>query len=505
MNMELYNYDSGNNLIPELGLPATRIVATLSDLMVDTPMIQTLFDHGMRIARLNSAHQTPEKAAKLITAIRKVSKRIAIMIDTKGPEIRTTILPTDLLVTKGQKISMGGTPNTQSDVPVNYSQFATQVKVNSTILIDDGAVELRVDSISDQNLQCTVLNDGVIRSNKSINVPGAHLNLPALTPKDREFLKLAAEQQVEFIAHSFVRNKHDLQEVRDCLREHGGSRIQIISKIENQEGVDNIIEIVENSWGILVARGDLGVEIPPEQVPVVQKHLINTCILFAKPVIVATQMLESMIKNPRPTRAEISDVANAVFDGADAVMLSGETAYGKYPVEAVDIMMKIIKSAENESTVPLRPRNPQTTNTLRPYLVRTAVKAANDLNAKALVIPSTQNGNSVREASSYRQKRPIYAMCKDPLLFRQLMLCYGVEPFLIDFCKASESIPCALNHLVYKNFLNKDDLIVMILSTAGSVSGAFNQMHINQVGSVLEAYRDKVDPAKRPDCPVFNG
>lgn len=464
----------------------TKIVATVSDKLSITTLT-AIFNAGVQVARLNIAHLSLEATVQMIAQIRAISADIAILIDTKGPEIRTRPMES-LSLKQGDRIIMSGEAIEIDNLPlvqVNHTNFVADVAVGSAILIDDAALELQVIDKNSAHLVCEVKNDGQIIGNKSVNVPGAHLNLPSLSARDQEFLRLAAEQKVDFIAHSFVRSRQDVLDVKNELQRWGGDEIKVIAKIENQQGVENLEEILDDAYGILIARGDLGVEIPPEEVPLMQKLMIKTCIRRVKPVIVATQMLESMIHNPRPTRAEISDVANAIFDGADAVMLSGETAYGKYPVQAVEIMVRIAHSVESERQNIVRRVHGGFAPMARHYIAKLAMQAATDLKVKAVVIPSI-TGKTALEAASYHQDKPIYAMCYNPTLMRQLSLSYGVYPYLIEECEGSEIVSCSVSLLRDKKCLESDDLVVLILSSFGAPDGEFNQLHLNLVKNFID-------------------
>ncbi|MBP5235720.1 MAG: pyruvate kinase, partial [Bacteroidales bacterium] len=318
----------------------TKIICSVADNRCDVEFIRSMYESGMNVVRVNSAHASIEGAQKIVDNVRKVSDRIAILIDTKGPEVRLTNVENPFLVTEGATVEIFDDPSgicRQGSLYTSYPNFSRDVPVGARVLIDDGSIELKVVSKGEGRLVCEVMNEGLIGSHKSVNVPNVHIDLPALTEKDKKFIRWAIKADIDFIAHSFVRNARDLQEIQDIL-DAEGSHLKIISKIENQQGVDNLDDILSHCYGVMVARGDLGVEIPPESLPLVQKAIVSACRERKKPVIVATQMLQSMIENPRPTRAEITDVANAIFQGADAIMLSGESAYGKYPVEAVKTM-----------------------------------------------------------------------------------------------------------------------------------------------------------------------
>ncbi len=324
-------------------LKQTKIVATISDQRCDVDFIKQLFDAGMNVVRMNTAHLGREGAEKLINNVRSVSNRIAILMDTKGPEVRTTVLDEPIPFKAGDRVKVVGNPDRQTTrecISVSYPNFVHDLNVGGHILIDDGDLELVVVEKNADHLLCEVQNEATLSSRKSVNVPGVRINLPSLTEKDRNNILYAIEKDIDFIAHSFVRNRQDILDIKAILDAHN-SDIRIIAKIENQEGVDNIDEILEVADGVMIARGDLGIEVPQERIPGIQRLLIRKCILAKKPVIVATQMLHTMISNPRPTRAEVTDIANAIYYRTDALMLSGETAYGKYPVEAVKTMTKI--------------------------------------------------------------------------------------------------------------------------------------------------------------------
>ncbi|HOK51966.1 MAG TPA: pyruvate kinase, partial [Bacteroidales bacterium] len=311
----------------------TKIIATISDRRCEPEFIRELYEEGMNVVRINTAHQSFEDAKRVIDNVRKVSDKIAILVDTKGPEIRTNGVVEVYEVRTGDRIVVRGSvdePSHPGYIYVNYPEFVADVPVDSHILIDDGSLELIVREKDEHSLYCEVQNDGKIESRKSVNVPSVSFRLPSLSEKDKEFVKFCIQEDVDFIAHSFVRNKEDVLAIQQILDEHK-SAIKIIAKIENQQGVDNIDEILDYVYGVMVARGDLAIEIPYEKIPGIQRMIISKCIARRKPVIVATQMLHSMIEHPRPTRAEVSDIANAIFSHTDAIMLSGETAYGKYP------------------------------------------------------------------------------------------------------------------------------------------------------------------------------
>ena len=311
----------------------TKIVCSISDRRCDVDFLRKLFFAGMNIVRMNTAHATPEGIRGIIKNVRAVSPHLGILIDTKGPEVRTTAVETPISYKVGDVVKIFGRPEmdtTHDIVNLSFPDIAKDVRVGDNILFDDGALNMVVTDIVGPTVYSRVTNDGVLGSHKSVNIPGEHINLPALTEKDKRNILLAIEEDIDFIAHSFVRSAADVKAVQDILDEHH-SDIKIISKIENQEGVDNIDEIIDASYGIMIARGDLGIEVPIERIPGIQRMIIRKCVQQKKPVIVATQMLHTMINNPRPTRAEVTDIANAIYSNTDALMLSGETAMGKYP------------------------------------------------------------------------------------------------------------------------------------------------------------------------------
>ncbi|MDE6382066.1 MAG: pyruvate kinase, partial [Muribaculaceae bacterium] len=329
----------------------TKIVATVSDKRCDTEFIKSLAEAGVNVVRMNSAHLDFEGFRTIVENTRQASPALAIMMDTKGPEIRTTVTADGNPVTfmTGDVVKISGNPEgstTRQTICLNYPSIASVLAAGNRILIDDGEVAFKVIGSEDGELTAVAENDGVLGSRKSVNLPGVSIDLPAVTERDRRNIGYAVELGVDFIAHSFVRSAADVMEVQEILDSYGADT-KIISKIENQEGIDNFDGILDASYGIMVARGDLGIEVPAERIPGIQAMLIRKCITAHKPVIVATQMLHTMIEHPRPTRAEISDVANAVYQRADAMMLSGETAYGKYPVEAVRTMTSVAREVES--------------------------------------------------------------------------------------------------------------------------------------------------------------
>jgi pyruvate kinase len=463
----------------------TKIIATISDLNCEVSFISALYEAGMDVVRLNTAHQSPEDTLRIIQNVRKVSDKIALLLDTKGPEIRITKSESDIIVAHGDTIKMSGSASaisSQEMVFVNYDKFIFELKVKDKILIDDGQLELEVTELKKDHILCKALNKGVIKGKKSVNVPGVSFNLPSVTQKDKEYIEFAAKHKLDFIAHSFVRNKEDVLEVQKIL-DHFKSDIKIIAKIENQEGVKNIEEILDQVYGIMVARGDLAIEIPYEKIPGIQKMIVNKCIQHRKPVIIATQMLHSMIHEPRPTRAEVSDIANAIYSKTDAIMLSGETASGKYPLEAVETMAKVAKEVElSRNDMHDIPSVVLSTN-ISAYLSRSAVEASIKLDAAA-IIADTSTGRTIRNMAGFRGRKPIYAMCYDKKTARALSLSFGVFPSYFEPQDSAEMfIEQALKKLLKKKELKESDIIVVLGGNFGRHHGA-SHIEISSVANL---------------------
>jgi len=474
----------------------TKIVATISDLRCDVDFIKSLYDAGINAVRMNSAHMTEEGFVKVITNTRAVSNTIGIMMDTKGPEIRTTATETGekIVVNSGDKIKVIGDPDVKSNkdqVSVTYPSIVKDVPVGNTLLIDDGETALKVIDKTDSYLLCEVQNNGTIGSRKSVNIPGVSVNLPSITEKDKRSIEIAIKHGADFIAHSFVRSREDVLAVQRILDEHN-SNIKIIAKIENQEGVDNIDEIYETAYGVMVARGDLGIEVPQENIPGIQRLLIRKAIEYKKPVIVATQMLHTMIENPRPTRAEIADIANAVYYGTDAVMLSGETAYGKYPLEAVRTMAQVARAAEisklQEKAIPVPFKDMEYGRTS--FLAKQAVKSASQLNVKAIVTDS-MTGRTARTLAAFRSKCPVYSFCNSVEVARWLSLCYGVEAHYQEDTgyttnRHKEYFMKAIKYLSDTQVVEKGDYVTYLSGTFTDGKGGTSFLEIEKIGNVLE-------------------
>jgi pyruvate kinase len=407
-------------------------------------------------------------------------------LDTKGPEIRTGKLkeePIELVQDEFITLTTEEILGDKNRISITYKDLPGDVEVGSTILIDDGLIGLTVVDIQGTEIKCRIVNGGTIKSKKGVNVPGVNISLPGITEKDANDIKFGIEQGIDFIAASFVRKASDVLEIRQLLEQHNATHIQIISKIENQQGVDNLDEILEVSDGLMVARGDLGVEIPAEDVPLVQKRMIEKCNRVGKPVITATQMLDSMQRNPRPTRAEASDVANAIFDGTDAIMLSGETAAGKYPVESVLTMSRIAEKAESAleyREIFVKQSNAQQT-TVTEAISQAVANSALELNAKA-IITSTETGYTARMVSKYRPKAPIIAVTTEDQTLRRLALNWGVTPVKGDIASTTdEMFDKAMKGGLDSGLVKEGDLVVITAGVPLGRSGSTNLVKIGQI------------------------
>lgn len=468
----------------------TKIVCTIGPSSESLDNTKKLIMAGMNVARLNFSHGDFEEHGNRIKTIRQASeelgKSIAILLDTKGPEIRTGKLkeePIELVQDELITLTTEEILGDKDRLSITYKELPGDVEVGSTILIDDGLIGLTVVDIQGTEIKCRIVNGGTIKSKKGVNVPGVNISLPGITEKDANDIKFGIEQGIDFIAASFVRKASDVLEIRALLEKHNATHIQIISKIENQQGVDNLDEILEVSDGLMVARGDLGVEIPAEDVPLVQKRMIEKCNRVGKPVITATQMLDSMQRNPRPTRAEASDVANAIFDGTDAIMLSGETAAGKYPVESVLTMSRIAEKAESAleyREIFIKQSNAQQT-TVTEAISQAVANSALELNAKA-IITSTETGYTARMVSKYRPKAPIIAVTTVDQTCRRLALNWGVTPVKGQVATSTdEMFDNAMKGGLDSGLVKEGDLVVITAGIPLGRSGSTNLVKIGQV------------------------
>ena len=450
----------------------TKIVATISDKRCEIGFLRELYEAGMNVVRLNTAHQTLDEAMKVVRNVRAVSDQIALLIDTKGPEVRTCDIVVPVRVGKGEIIFMTGDRTLVAEklIHVSYEHFVRDVQIGDKILVDDGDVELIVRDKKENCLELEASNPGEIKDKKSINVPGVNMHLESLSDKDRKFIQFAMDNKLDFIAHSFVRNKQDVMEIQQILDEQH-SNIKIIAKIENQEGVNHIDEILDHVYGVMVARGDLAIEIDAEKIPLIQRYIVNKCIESKKPVIIATQMLHTMIDHPRPTRAEVSDIANAVFSGTDAIMLSGETAYGDYPLEAVKVMSRVAEA--NESILPPDANRNlvRINNEITAALVRVAVRMTTMLPIKAIVV-DTNSGRTARYLSAFRGGLPVYARCYDEHVMRELALSFGVRPYFSVKPHSRDEFMRDIPQVLLQNGYQPEDQILVIGGSFGHVRGA---------------------------------
>lgn len=470
----------------------TKIVCTIGPATSSVEMLKELIRAGCDVCRLNFSHGTHESHAEVIKNIRIAAKElgndVAILLDTKGPEIRTVdvengaveLIAGEQLVLTNEQI-LGNAKR----ISITYSGLADDVYPGSRILIDDGLIELQVERVENRDIICTIINGGTLANKKGVNVPGVKVRLPGITAKDADDIRFGIEQKVDFIAASFVRKAADIYEIRRILDEHH-SDIHVIAKIESAEGVENLEEILEISDGIMVARGDLGVEIPAEDVPLIQKRLIYRCNFVGKPVITATQMLDSMQRNPRPTRAEASDVANAIIDGTDAIMLSGETASGKYPIESVSTMARIAERTE-QSLAGKKQENADSVakKTITDVISQAVANAAVELQASAILAP-TESGFTARMISKYRTKVPVIAVTPHDAVMRKLRLAWGVYPIKGTVQKSTDemlekAVEAAIDHCV----VQRGDLIIITAGVPIREPGTTNMMKIHIIGEMV--------------------
>ena len=481
----------------------TKIVASISDRRCDVDFIRQLFFAGMNVVRMNTAHATPDGIRTIIKNVRTVSPHIALMIDTKGPEVRTTGVDQPIEYKTGDVVKIFGRPDMDSShdiVNLSYPDIAKDVKVGDDILFDDGELDMKVMDIEGPTIVAQVQNDGVLGAHKSVNVPGEHIALPALTEKDYQNILLAIEEDIDFIAHSFVRSADDVLAIQKILDEHN-SDIKIISKIENQEGVDNIDEIIDASYGVMIARGDLGIEVPIERIPGIQRQIIRKCVMKKKPVIVATQMLDPMIKTPRPTRAEVTDIANAIYSYTDALMLSGETASGKYPLEAVKTMAAIAEQAEKDRNAMGEYEVPMNENcSQREFLAHAAIDATRKLGVAGIITDSL-TGETVRHLAAFRGPNPILAICYNEKTQRWLNLSFGVIAIhQKDKISPNYMFTAALRMLRQKGYITLDDKIAYLSGRFGlGNSGGTTFLEINKVRQVFDKSYEFHLPNKETD------
>ncbi|HZK43369.1 MAG TPA: pyruvate kinase [Syntrophomonadaceae bacterium] len=482
----------------------TKIICTIGPASEKVETLQEMLRSGMNVARLNFSHGNYEEHEMRINNIRQAieqdGKPLAIMLDTKGPEIRTgQVIDGKVKLENGSKfiLTTRDILGNAEEVSVTYERLPQEIAIGSTILISDGLINLLVESIRDNDIICQVINGGELGDRKGINVPGVRINLPFISDKDIEDINFAIDNKIDYIAASFVRSAEDVLDIRRIL-EQKNADIGIIAKIESQEGVDNLNDIIKVADGVMVARGDLGVEIPVEEVPLVQKDIIEKCNFDGKMVIIATQMLDSMIVNPRPTRAEVSDVANAIFDGADAIMLSGETAAGIYPVEVVKFMAKIAKRAEEALPYSelLRSKQLNRTQSITDAISFATCSTAENLGASA-IITATRTGLTSKMVAKYRPEANIIAATPDVNMLNRLALVWGVYPILINETVGTDDLfEEAINRALEKGYINYGDLLVLTAGTPSSISGGTNLLKVSVLGDILIEAMGIGDPVR---------
>ena len=462
----------------------TKIVCTMGPNSNDLEVMRKLVQGGMDIARFNFSHGDHEEQKERMDALKKIreeeGKHIAILLDTKGPEIRTGLLKdgkkVELVEGETFVLTTEEIVGDNTRVSITYEGLVEDVKVGGKILIDDGLIELEVTEIEGTEITCKIINGGELGQRKGVNVPNVPIRLPAITEKDKDDIRFGVEQDVDFIAASFVRNAECIREIKALLRECGAPYTPVIAKIENAEGIENLDEILEIADGIMVARGDLGVEIPAEEVPYIQKMMINKCKECYKPVITATQMLDSMMRNPRPTRAEVTDVANAVYDGTDAVMLSGETAQGKYPLEALRMMVQICENTEmhlNHEEILLKMKDQRLRDTTSALGYATVSTAAN-LDAACIIAP-TGSGATARVISKFHPKMDVLAVSPNARALRRMQIYWGVRPYeSLEFDTTEAICENAINVALEQNYVKSGDITVLTAGIPSPHVGGFD-------------------------------
>lgn len=473
----------------------TKIVCTMGPNTNSRENMKALVELGMDVARFNFSHGDHEEQKSRMDLLKNVredlDKTVAILLDTKGPEIRTGVLEGGKKVTlkEGEQFILytDEVEGNERGCSITYPDLPKDVKKGNMILIDDGLIELDVEDVQEDRIICRVANGGELGERKGVNVPNVKVNLPGITEQDRKDILFGIEQGVDFIAASFVRNAAAIQEIRELLKENNGENISVIAKIENKEGVDNIDEIIEASDGIMVARGDLGVEIPPQEVPHIQKEIIHKCNENYIPVITATQMLDSMMRNPRPTRAEVADVANAIYDGTDAVMLSGETAAGKYPTEALSMMSEIAENTERyvDYDKYINHRSMYRKKRISSAIGIASVRTARNIGASCIVTP-TVSGNTARLISSFRPAMPIYAITPNEKVERTMQLYWGVQPLKGYRKDTTENIILNAMETIKRKKLVKAGELVVVTAGDPATNSSQSESNVTNMMNVME-------------------
>jgi pyruvate kinase len=485
----------GLELDPSRGRRRAKIVCTLGPASNSESVLRDLMRLGMDVARLNFSHGTHKEHARVIERVRRVAEKagrtICILQDLQGPKIRTGRLkhhaPVFLKSGARLRITSREISGSASVISTTFKSLAHQVQPGARILLSDGLIELRVSKIEDDDVECEVINGGILGESKGINLPGTIVHVPSLTEKDEDDLEFGLKQGVDMVAASFIRTADDVRAVKRVVISHR-SEAWVIAKLEKPQAIEeaNLEEILDVADGVMVARGDLGVEMPPEKVPIIQKHVIHRAAEWRKPVITATQMLESMTENPRPTRAEASDVANAILDGSDAVMLSAESASGKYPREAVGIMGKIVFEAESNMPEPLPRRRHNRHLSISETICESVAHAAQDLEMKAICV-YTESGATARLISKYRPKAAIYALASNRAVCARMNLMWGVEPILCKQVRSAEDMVANAERLLLKNAAVQPGDVIAVVAGTGTTTGSTNFMRLHVVGSTQQS------------------
>ncbi len=435
----------------------TKILAKIADNRSEPDFLKSLFEAGADVAWLNTAHQDEPSTLEVMNKIRAITKEIPIMIDTKGPEIRTKNVTAPIEVKAGDSLIFTGdlSYTGANVVQVSYENFHNEVPIGASVLYDDASIETVVEEKLEKGIRCVVKSSGLIKNKKGLNIPNVHIKLPALSEKDKSFTHFCAKNDVDFLIHSFVRNKEDIFEIKDIFKQYPDYKGKIIAKIENREGFDNVEEILENCDGLMVARGDLGAEVPLEELPYMQKKMVESSLKHGKYCIVATQVLESMIKNPRPTRAEVTDIANAVLDGSGAVSMSGETAYGDYPFEATKLMGRVMRYTElkRDELVHFSTMPAESSPVLKE--AQSILAKVKETSAKAILV-SVKDVSLLRALASLRPSAFVIAGCLSQADQRELRLAYSVYGVKVDALKTSALVPAA------QSAISKDDMVVVV-------------------------------------------
>ena len=465
----------------------TKIVSTIGPATNSKEKINQLIDEGVDVFRQNFSHVDHEVHGEILDRIRETSEKTAVMIDTKGPEIRLGEVKEGTSLEEGHQVILTTEEvmGNSEKLAVNYRDLPKFVESGDEVRIDDGKIELEVQSVGEREIECTVIFGGEVSDRKAVNVPGKDIGLSAPTEKDKEDIKFAAEKNYDFLSLSFVKQASDVEKAREILERHD-SDMHIISKIEHRKAIENFDEILEASDAIMVARGDLGVEMPPAKLPKLQKDMIEKCNLAGKPVITATQMLESMTENPTATRAEISDVGNAVLDGTDAVMLSGETAIGEYPVKTVEFMAEVVREVEQSMNGDIHHTVKERPETTRDIICKNVWQASRDKEAD-FIVAHTTSGSTARNISKYRPQTPIIGFTDTEITERQLQLVWGVRPYYQQtFGTVDEMIENSAERMKSLDLVENSDNLVLSAGIPASVTGTTNMMQIREVSEILE-------------------